>query len=112
MLARKTVWWSALSAVAMVAAFAAVDQPVSAVKETPRPTSGEKWAAVAPGLVEPRSGEIKIASAVIERIDKVLVRATDRVLDGELLVQLDDQQAEARVATAQIPVAMFKRVRN
>ena len=96
----------------MVAAFAAIEQPVSAVKEMPRPTGEESWAAVAPGLVESRSGEIKISSPVIERINKVLIRATDKVSDGELLVQLDDQEAVARVATEQIRVAMLKRMRN
>ncbi len=72
----------------------------------------KRWQAVAPGRVEPRSGEIRIASPVVGRIDEVLVKANDKVFAGELLVRLDDDEARARLATAEAQVALRKRVRN
>src|SRR5437763_1715336 len=41
------------------------------------------WHAVAPGRVEPRSGEIKVAPVVIGRIAGVLVKVNDVVFAGE-----------------------------
>jgi HlyD family secretion protein len=67
---------------------------------------------VAPGLVEPRSGEIKVMSQVIGGIREVLVSATEKVAEGELLIRLDDEEAWARLATAQAQVALRKRARN
>jgi HlyD family secretion protein len=112
MLARKMLLWSVLCALAILGALTVIEQPVSAVKETPHRANEENWMAVAPGLVEPRSGEVKVGSAVIARVDNVLVHATDKVLDRELLVQLDDQEARARVAAAEMRVAVLKRIRN
>ena len=70
------------------------------------------WAAVAPGRVEPRSREIKIASPLPGRVVDVPVRANDDVFAGELLVRLDDDEALARVAAADAQVALSKRARN
>ena len=109
---RKSLLWFVLSALGLVAALAAIEQPVSAVKVAPGRANEQSWQAVAPGLIEPRSGEIKIMAPVIGRINEVMVHATERVLTGELLVRLDDQEAEARVAAAEVRVAMQKRARN
>ena len=96
----------------VVATAVASALPASAQK-APRNTIDEKtWQAVAPGLIEPRSGEIKIMAAVIGRISEVLVKATDKIAAGELLIRLDDQEARARVATATDQVALHKRARN
>ena len=70
------------------------------------------WAAVAPGRVEPRSREIKIAAPLPARIADVPVKANDEVFAGELLVRLDDEEALARVAAADAQVALRKRARN
>ena len=72
----------------------------------------KRWTAVAPGRVEPLSRDIKIASPVIGRIAEVLVKPNDRVFAGELLVRLDDTEAQARLAAADAQVALRKRVRN
>ena len=61
-------------------------------------TDDKRWQAVAPGLVEPSSGEIKIAAPVVGRIGEVLVKPNDKVFAGELLIRLDDQEVRARVA--------------
>jgi HlyD family secretion protein len=70
------------------------------------------WAAVAPGRVEPRSREIKIAAPLPGRVVDVPVKANDDVFAGELLVRLDDEEALARVAAADAQVALRKRARN
>jgi len=72
----------------------------------------EGWAAVAPGLVEPRSGEIRIFAPVIGRIGEVPVAVNDQVLADEPLVRLDDEEARARVAAQRAEVAMRERERN
>jgi HlyD family secretion protein len=76
------------------------------------PPDDKRWQAVAPGRVEPVSGEIKIASVVAGRIGEVLVRANDKVFAGEPLVRLVDDEAQQRLASAQAQVALRRRARN
>ena len=73
---------------------------------------GQSWAAVAPGVVEPRSGQIKIAAPVVGRVSEVLVKINDKVAADEPLVRLDDEDAQARVASAQAQAAMREKARN
>jgi len=104
--------WAVLGVFGMAAVVVAAAQPIGA-QETARGTADDKsWQAVAPALVEPRSGEIKIMAPVIGRISEALVNAADKVLAGEPLFRLDDEEARARVATAQAQVALRKRARN
>lgn len=91
---------------------AATAQRIGAQQAAPAKPDDQNWLAVAPGLVEPRSGEIKILAPAIGQIGEVLVHTGDKVLAGELLVGLDDQDARARVETAQAQVAMQRRARN
>src|SRR5436190_3358666 len=70
------------------------------------------WKAVAPGRVEPWSGEIKITAAAIGAIGELLVKPNDKVFAGELLIRLRDEEVVTRVATAEAQVAMRKRARN
>ena len=56
---------------------------------------------IAPGEVEPVSGEIRIGSSVVGRIAEVTVKVNDRVFAGELLVRLEDDDLRARVAVAE-----------
>jgi len=72
----------------------------------------KRWLAVAPGRVEPVSGQIKLAAPVMGVIDKVLVKANDTVLAGEPLVRLVDADARAQLASAEAQAAMRQRVRN
>ncbi len=52
----------------------------------------KRWQAVAPGRVEPCSGQIKIATPVVGLVDKVLVKANDTVFAGEPLIHLADDE--------------------
>jgi len=97
---------------AVAALIAATVLPSGAQQAASAKGEDQSWQAVAPGLVEPRSGQIRIAAPIIGRISDVLVRATDKVFAGELLIGLDDREAQARVATAQAQVAMRRRLRN
>jgi HlyD family secretion protein len=109
---RKTASWAALSVFGAAAVVAAAAQQTGAPGTARDLVDDKSWQAVAPGLVEPLSGEIKITAPVIGRINEVLVSANDKVLAGEPLVLLDDKEARARVATAQAQIAMSKRARN
>ena len=71
-----------------------------------------RWQVIAPGEVEPVSGEIKIGSSVVGRIAEVTVKVNDRVFAGELLVRLEDDDLKARVAVAEAQAALQKRERN
>ena|SRR5271156_34961 len=98
----------------IVAVVTATAQPIGA-QETAGgrvDKNSKSWEAVAPGLVEARSGEIKIWAPVIGRISEVPVNANDKVLTGEPLLRLDDEEARARIAMAQAQVTMRKRARN
>ena len=107
-----------LVAVLLVAGAAAflIAAPFRAEEASPAAPSGasvqKRWAAVAPGRVEPLSRDIKIAAPVIGRIAEVLVKPNDRLFAGELLVRLDDGEALARLAAAEAQAALRKRVRN
>lgn len=70
------------------------------------------WQAVAPGRVEPRSGEIRIAAPVPARIAQVLVKVNDKVFAGEPLVRLEDDEVRARLSVALAQFEMRKRARN
>jgi HlyD family secretion protein len=70
------------------------------------------WQAVAPGRVEPCSGQIKVASSATGVADKVLVKANDRVFAGEALIHLADDELWARLAAADAQVSMRERARD
>jgi HlyD family secretion protein len=72
----------------------------------------EGWQAVAPGLVEPKSGDIRIFAPTIGRISEVPVAVNDKVVADEPLVRLDDEEALARVAAERAEVAMREKARN
>jgi len=109
---RKRTLWTVLGIFGMVAVGAATAQPIGAQETTGSKADDKSWQAVAPGLVEPRSGEIKIWAPVIGRISAVVVNANDVVFAGEPLLRLDDEEARAQVARAQAQVAMRERARN
>jgi HlyD family secretion protein len=71
-----------------------------------------RWQAVAPGRVEACSGQIKVAAAVVGVVQKVLVKANDKVFAGEPLLQLADDELRARLVAADTQVAMRERARD
>lgn len=70
------------------------------------------WVAAAPGRVEPKSGLIRVGSALLGRIAEVPVKQNDKVEKGELLIRLDDDEARARLQAAETEVASRKRERD
>src|SRR5512134_251764 len=113
---RKSVLLAALSLAVIINILPSV--PTALAQEMPRaakaepPADDKRWQAVAPGRIEPTSGEIKISAPVIGTVAEVLVRANDKVFAGEPLIRLVDTDAQARKATAEAQVAMRRRVRN
>jgi HlyD family secretion protein len=91
-------------------------RPVDVAKsETPpkdRVQGVRGWAASAPGRVEPFDGEVHISALLGGRIAEVLVARNDRVVAGDLLVRLDDEEALARLAAATTEAAIRKRERD
>lgn len=84
-----------------------------ASSETIAPVAGsQSWVAAAPGRVETRGGEVRIASGMLGRIAEVLVKLNDKVEDGELLIRLEDDEARARLAAAEAEAGARKRERD
>ncbi|MCH9764581.1 MAG: efflux RND transporter periplasmic adaptor subunit, partial [Alphaproteobacteria bacterium] len=70
------------------------------------------WAVAAPGRVEPESGEIRIGTGLLGRVEEVLVKVKDKVEKGELVVRLDDADARARLAAAEVAAEASRDVRE
>jgi len=106
--------WVVLAALGAAAVVAAVLQPIGAQQPARGSAAheGKNWQAVAPGLVEPKGGTIRISAPVVGRIGDISVKADDKVLAGDPLVRLDDEEAQARVASAQAQAATRERARN
>jgi len=105
---------AALCLCAILTLTSTMQRPVNAQSRVDGKTTdpGQVWEAVAPGVVEPRSGQIKIAAPVIGRVSEVMVKINDKVAADEPLIRLDDEDAHARVASAQAQVAMREKARN
>src|SRR5262249_38612295 len=90
----------------------AMQLPVKAQSRVDGKEAGQVWAAVAPGVVEPRSGQIKIAASVVGRVSEVMVKINDKVATNEPLLRLDDEDAQGRGASAKAQLAMREKARN
>lgn len=75
-------------------------------------TSSMKWSAAAPGKVEPKGGEYRVAAGTLGRIVEVRVKAGEVVQAGEIIVRLDDAELTARLAAAQADAALKKITRD
>jgi HlyD family secretion protein len=71
-----------------------------------------QWAASATGRVEPKDGEVRIASQVPARIVEVLAKNNDKVQNGDLVLRLDDQDIYVRIAAAAAEVGVRERERE
>jgi HlyD family secretion protein len=112
----RTIVLATVGLAALAGVFAAIAPRIGA-QEATRGTRVEaadekRWQAVAPGRVEPGSGEIKIAPSLVGVIGEVLVKPNDKVFAGEPMIRLLDNEAQARVAAAEAQVALRRRVRN
>jgi HlyD family secretion protein len=110
---RSKRWLHVLGAAALVlsacASVGAQELSRAAVSDS---AQSKKWDATAPGRVEPASGEITISALAPGRIAQVLVAPNDNVFAGELLVRLDDEEMQARLAEAKAQVIMRQRARD
>jgi HlyD family secretion protein len=99
---------------AMLILTSTMQRPVNAQGRIDGKTAedGQPWEAVAPGVVEPRSGQIKIVAPVIGRVSEVMVKINDKVSADEPLIRLDDEDSQARVASAQAQAALREKARN
>ncbi len=113
---RRTALASVLTLLAVAGAFVAISEtelirpalwskPVDRVDE-------KSWQAVAPGRVEPCSGQIKLGSAATGIVDKILVKTNDKVFAGEPLIHLADDELKARLAAAETQVSIRERARD
>ncbi len=86
----------------------------SGISDTPAAAAVEDipWIAAAPGRVEPKSGELRIGTALMGRVTKVHAEVEDKVEDGELLVELDDAEARARLTSAETQAEALREERE
>lgn len=75
-------------------------------------TAEVAWLAAAPGRVEPKSGELRIGASLLGRVTKVHVKVDDKVEEGELLVELDDAEARARLTSAETQAEALREERE
>ena len=78
--------------------------------DTPAPIP--QWAASATGRVEPKDGEVRIASEVGGKIVEVLAKTNDQVKAGDLLLRLDDADYYTKVAAAAAEAGVRERERS
>lgn len=97
----------AISSLVIAVAVSMADRGVVAAEP-----QDKRWQAVAPGRVEPCAGQIKIATTATGMVDKVLVKANDKVFAGEALIHLADGELAARLAAAEAQVALRQRARD
>lgn len=74
----------------------------------PRPV----WAASATGRVEPRGGEVRVASEIPARIVDVVAETSDRVTAGDLLVELDSSDLNQKLTAAEAEADVRVRERD
>jgi HlyD family secretion protein len=97
---------------AVAAALAVSTSYMTAQSSKSEVDEDERWLVVAPGRVEPVSGEIRIMASVAGVIGEVFVKANETVFAGEPLIRLADEEAQARLAAAETQVALRRKVRN
>jgi HlyD family secretion protein len=104
----------ALAGVAAVGAYLGYAQFMRADKAPARvsPEAEISWIAAAPGRVEPKSGEIRIGTGILGRVIKVHAAVDEKVEEGELLVQLDDSEARARLTSAETQAEALREERE
>lgn len=104
----------ALAGIAAIGAYLGYKEFADA-DAAPEPTSAQAeiaWVAAAPGRVEPKSGELRIGTSLLGRVTKVHVKVDDPVEEGELLVELDDAEARARLTSAETQAEALREERE
>lgn len=104
---------SSMAGAAGVSAGQAVSTAAHAATREAEVSAGQgPWAASAPGRVEPKGGEIRIASQLPGKIVDVTVVTNDVVAPGDLLFRLDDEEYRARLEAASAEAAVRIRERD
>jgi HlyD family secretion protein len=75
-------------------------------------SSTSPWVVAAPGRVEPRTGQLRISASINGNIAAVSAANNDKVVEGEVLIRLDDKDARARLGAAEAEAAARKRERD
>lgn len=81
----------------------------SAHADTTAPTP--QWAASATARVEPKDGEVRIASEVGGKIVEILAKTNDQVKAGDLLIRLDDRDYYNKIYAAAAEASVRERER-
>ncbi len=74
--------------------------PMQLAAETTGTAGKGAWAASATGRVEPKNGEVRIVSQSAGEILEVAAKTGDKVQAGDLLVRLNDSDAQAKLTAA------------
>ena len=85
---------------------------VPAHADTQPASSVAQWAASATGRVEPKDGEVRIASETSGKIIEVLAKTNDKVKAGDLLARLDDDDYYTKIDAATAEVGVRERERE
>lgn len=70
------------------------------------------WVAAAPGRIEPKSGELRLGTTYLGRVDELLIKVDDKVEEGELLIRLDDAEARAKLTSAETQAEALREERE
>lgn len=76
------------------------------------PSARPQWAASATGRVEPKDGQIAVGTQLPGRIADVAVKLNDKVMAGDLLVRLEEDDPITRVTAAWQEVQVRERERD
>ena len=68
--------------------------------------TARRWAASAPGRVQPKGGEVAIRAETRGPIAEIYVRAHDQLRKGDLIARLKDHEARTRLLAAKAEVAV------
>ena len=88
--------------------------PARRIPCRPRRHAGARaaqWAASATGRVEPKDGEIRLASEVSGKIVEVLAKTNDQVKAGDPLLRIDDRDYYVKIAAAAAEAGVRERER-
>jgi HlyD family secretion protein len=113
-MARRTgiVVLAVIGAALLVALAASLVRQQAAPPATGETVPDKTWQAVAPGRVEPKSGETRITPVAAGVVAEVLVKVNDKVFPAEPLIRLNDDELRARLAAAEAQVKIRLRARN
>jgi HlyD family secretion protein len=76
------------------------------------PVVRAQWVASAPGRLEPKGGELRVGAQATGRLVELHARLNDKVMIGELLARIDDEDLQARLVAAEAEVSVRKRERD